>query len=138
MARGGGGRSAPCHGLKDRAGCDALQLILPPRSVTAAISAGQVSVGLSSSGSIVAARMEAQRITVENSHDAAAVQVALRQRTRDRPGHGVETACGLEANRAARETILPWSKPVRRQGERACLVQGVAQAIETAIEGDEV
>ena len=36
-------------------------------------------------------------------------------------------------------TILPGSELVRRQGEeRACLVQGVAQAIETAIEGDQV
>ncbi len=35
--------------------------------------------------------------------------------------------------------IPPSIERVRRQGEEgACLVQGIAQAIETAIEGDEV
>ena len=88
---------------------------------------------------IVAARMEAQRVTVGHSHNAAAVQIGLHQGARDRPRHGVETPCGLRRTARRGKTILSWSELVWWQGEkRACLVQGVAQAIETAIEGDEV
>ena len=89
-------------------------------------------------GAIVAARMEAQRVACSHGDDATTAQVGFRKRARDRPGHGIETARRLGRTTRRGKAILPWDW-VRRQGkERARLLEGIAQPVETAAERDEV
>ena len=88
---------------------------------------------------IVAARMEAKWVTFGHSHDTTAMQILVRQSARDWLGHGVETPCRFGRATWGRKAVPPLDRRVRRQTEKhAGLVEGVAQAIETAVPGNEV
>ena len=117
-------------------------VILPSRSVTAAIIAGQVSVGESCVRPIVAARMEAQASDAVQSRDAAIAQIRFHDCARNRLRHGEEPACRFRrSGRRCSDERSPMSgsgSGSRQAEEAPGLVGDVAEVDKTAAFADDV
>ena len=92
-------------------------------------------------GAIVAARMKPQRAACVQSRNAASAQIRFGDCARNRLRHGEEPACGFGRSARRRRGLVPGRPPrvgpwQAEEGSR--LVERVAQAIEAAIQGDEV
>ena len=96
-------------------------VILPARSVTAAISAGQVSVGTVGIGAVIAAWMKAERTGSVQSRNAACAQIGFGDRAQDRLRHGEKPPCRFRRSgrRGVRSGAQAGSGSGRRQARKA-------------------
>ena len=106
----------------------------PSRSVTAAIIAGQVSVGECSIGPIVAARMEAQAAGSVQSRDAAIAQIRFRERARQSAATWRTDAVPIPASRPA---PMPDAASASGSGSRSRQAQEASRLVGDVVEVDE-
>ena len=109
--------------------------------MTAAIIAGQVSVGELVVRAIVAARMEPQRARIVDSLDAAIAQVGLDERPADRLRHGEEPLRRFRRSGGDGCANGLWAAArfgARQTQKASCLIGDIAKVDETAALADHV